>query len=366
MSVFHGKTVTLSIYGASHAEAIGMELKGIPAGLPVNMAALGLFLSRRAPSPAVGSTARKEPDEPVFESGVENGITTGDAVRALIYNRDARSRDYEALRNTPRPGHADYTARMKYGPGVDLRGGGVFSGRMTAPLCIAGGLAMQWLETQGIVIGSHIAAIGGIADRQLDPVAVTAGELNALKKQSFATLSAEAGAAMMAAIEKARDERDSLGGIIECAAVGVPVGWGGELFDGVESTLARLVFSVPAVKGFELGAGFAAASLSGSGNNDAFCWENGAVKTLTNRHGGLLGGITSGMPLVFRAAVKPTPSIGKKQQTVDLSAGRNTELEIGGRHDACIVPRALPVMEACMALALLDEMMYETERKQRI
>jgi chorismate synthase len=223
-------------------------------------------------------------------------------------------------------------------------------------LCIAGGLALQWLARKGIAVGAHIAAIGGIADEAFDPMSVTAAELTAPREKTFPTVSDASGAAMLEIIEQARGEQDSVGGIIECAAVGIPAGWGGELFDGVESTLARLVFSVPGVKGFEIGAGFGAAKLRGSENNDSFRYENGQVKTLTNNHGGLLGGITSGMPLIFRAAVKPTPSIGKKQLTVDLSTGENVELEISGRHDACIVPRALPVMEACMALALLDAM----------
>jgi len=357
MSVFHGKSITVSIFGQSHSEAIGVVLEGIPAGKTVDMDALKAFMQRRAPSSTAFSTHRKEPDEPVFVGGVVNGVTTGAAICALIFNKDARSRDYSALMNTPRPGHADYTARVKYGGAEDIRGGGAFSGRMTAPLCIAGGLAIQWLREQGITIGSHIAAIGEAMDTRFDPLSVSAEELATLGKKPFGTISDAAGETMLSAIAEARENRDSLGGVIECAAVGVPAGFGGELFDGVESTLARLVFSVPAVKGFEIGAGFGAAKLRGSENNDAFAYENGRVKTLTNNHGGLLGGLTSGMPLLFRAAIKPTPSIGKKQQTVDLAAGENTEIEIGGRHDACIVPRALPVMESCMALALLDEMM---------
>lgn len=364
MSVFHGKSISLSVFGQSHAEAIGMVLEGVPAGLPVDRTVLQRFMARRSPSASAYSTRRREPDEPVFTGGVLNGVTTGDAICAVIYNKDPRSGDYAALAHTPRPGHADYTARVKYGEAADLRGGGAFSGRMTAPLCIAGGLAVQWLESQGIVIGSHIAAIGGVWDSLLDPIAVTAAQLKELKEKTFAVLSEKAGMAMLSAIETARADRDSLGGIIECAAVGIPVGLGGELFDGVESALARLVFSVPAVKGFEIGAGFGAAALSGSENNDGFFWENGAVKTATNRHGGLLGGITSGMPLVFRAAIKPTPSIGKRQQTVNLVTGENVEIEIGGRHDACIVPRALPVMESCMGLALLDEMLSERDKRK--
>ena len=357
MSVFHGKSISISIFGQSHSEAIGVVLEGIPAGKTVDMDALRAFMARRAPSASAFSTSRKEPDEPVFVGGVVNGVTTGAAVCALIFNKDARSRDYSALMYTPRPGHADFAARMKYGGAEDIRGGGAFSGRMTAPLCIAGGLAIQWLGEKGITVGSHIASVAGIEDVMFDPLDLPADELTAPGRKAFGTISDAAGEAMLSAIAKARAEQDSLGGVIECAAVGVPAGLGGELFDGIESTLARLVFSVPAVKGFEIGTGFGAAKLTGSENNDGFAYQEGVVKTLTNNHGGILGGITSGLPLVFRAAIKPTPSIGKKQQTVDLAAGENTEIEIGGRHDACIVPRALPVMEACMALALLDEMM---------
>lgn len=357
MSTYIGKNITISIFGQSHSEAIGVSIDGLPAGIAIDEEKIGAFMRRRAPSKSAFSTARAEADAPVFLSGVLDGVTTGAAVCAVIYNKDQRSRDYAALYNTPRPGHADYTARIKYSGREDFRGGGAFSGRMTAPLCIAGAIAESYLSERGITVGSHILAVDGMRDEPFDPVNVSAELLSEIKSKPFGVIDDERGAAMLEKIAAARESLDSLGGVIECAAVGVPCGLGGELFDGVEAKLSRLVFSVPAVKGFELGAGFGASELHGSENNDEFYYAaDGTVKTRTNNHGGLLGGITSGMPIIFRVAVKPTPSIGKKQHTVDLAAHTDTEIEIGGRHDACIVPRALPVIESCIMIALLDEM----------
>ena len=258
---------------------------------------------------------------------------------------------------TPRPGHADYTARVKFGGYEDTRGGGAFSGRMTAPFCIAGAIAKDYLEEKGITIGSHILSVSDISEERFDSVNISAEELKKVTSKPFGTVSDEKGRAMLEKIAEARNDCDSLGGVIECAAVGVPAGYGGEIFDGIESTLAKLVFSVPAVKGFEIGAGFDSTKLCGSENNDPFYYdENGVVKTTTNNHGGILGGMTSGMPIIFRVAIKPTPSIAKTQKTVNLETKENTEIEIKGRHDSCIVPRALPVMESCLALAVLDEL----------
>lgn len=356
MSVFKGKNLSVSVFGQSHSEAIGVTIDGLPAGIALDEARIAAFTKRRAPSASAFSTSRAEPDVPVFVSGVMNGVTTGAAVTAVIYNKDQRSRDYSALYNTPRPGHADYTARVKYGGAEDHRGGGAFSGRMTAPICIAGAIADGFLRERGIVTGSHILSVGGIRDAGFDPVSVSAELLDSVTSKPFSVVDDEKGAEMLDLIAKARADGDSVGGVIECAAVGVPVGLGGELFDGIESTLARLVFSVPAVKGFEIGAGFAAAESNGSSNNDEFYYDDGVVKTRTNNAGGVLGGITSGMPVIIRAAIKPTPSIAKPQRTVDLLAGKDTELLIGGRHDACIVPRALPVIESCLMLAVFDEL----------
>ncbi len=358
MSSYKGKNITLSIFGQSHSEAIGISIDGLPAGIPIDEDEIGAFMSRRAPSGAVYSTARKEADRPSFLSGVYNGQTTGAALSAVIYNSDQRSRDYMALYNTPRPGHADFTARVKYGGAEDHRGGGAFSGRMTAPLCIAGAVAKGFLESRGITVGSHVLSIGGISDDGFDAVNVSPALLLEIAKKPLGVINDEKGALMMEKIAEAKSELDSVGGVIECVAVGVPSGLGGELFDGIESSVARLVFSVPAVKGFEIGRGFGVANARGSENNDEFYYDEcGTVKTRTNNHGGILGGITSGMPLHVKVAVKPTPSIGKAQHTVDLLSKTDTKLTIGGRHDACIVPRALPVIESCLMLALMDEML---------
>ena len=356
MSRFNGENIQISIFGQSHSDAIGVVIDGLPSGITVNEENIKSFMKRRAPSSSKFSTQRKEEDAPIFVSGVLNGKTTGASVCAIIFNKDQRSKDYSALFNTPRPGHADYTARVKYKGFEDTRGGGAFSGRMTAPLCIAGAIAKDYLAEKGITIGSHILSIGEISEERFDPVCVTADELTSVTAKSFGTLSDEKGAQMLEKIADARSDRDSLGGVIECAAVGVPAGFGGELFDGVESELASLVFSVPAVKGFEIGSGFEASRLFGSKNNDSFYYDaSGNVKTETNNHGGILGGITSGMPLIFKVAIKPTPSISKVQKTVNLQTKENTEIVIGGRHDSCIVPRALPVIESCLAITLLDK-----------
>ena len=356
MSVFNGKNISVSIFGQSHSEAIGVVIEGLPSGITVNEGSIKAFMKRRAASSSAFSTQRKEGDEPFFVSGVLLGKTTGAAVCAVIYNKDQRSKDYSALFYTPRPGHADYTARVKFGGNEDTRGGGAFSGRMTAPLCVAGAIAKDYLAEKGITIGSHILSIADISEDNFDPVGISNEILDSLAKKAFGTVSDEKGNLMLEKIATARENCDSLGGVIECAAVGVPVGYGGEIFDGIESTLAKLVFSVPAVKGFEIGVGFSAAKLRGSENNDAFYYdENGVVKTETNNHGGILGGMTSGMPIIFRAAIKPTPSIAKVQRTVNLETKENTVIEIKGRHDSCIVPRALPVMESCLALTIFDE-----------
>lgn len=357
MSIFNGKKISITLFGQSHSEAIGVTIDGLPAGIPVDEAEIAAFMKRRAPSASAFSTSRAEPDVPVFVSGVMTGVTTGAALTAVIYNKDQRSRDYSALVNTPRPGHADYTARVKYGGAEDYRGGGAFSGRMTAPLCVAGAVAVGYLKSLGITIGSHILSIGDVCDGGFDPVGISADELEAVISKPFPVKDDEKGAEMLEFIARTRADGDSVGGVIECAAVGVPVGLGGELFDGIEATLARLVFSVPAVKGFEIGAGFNASRSFGSKNNDEFYFDGDKVKTRTNNAGGILGGITSGMPVTFKVAIKPTPSISKPQKTVDLSTRKDTEITIGGRHDACIVPRALPVIEACLSIAVLDEIL---------
>lgn len=349
-----GENIKIEIFGESHGDEIGVIIEGLPAGKAIDMAALGEFLARRAPGKNEFSTARKEADIPEIVSGLENGITNGEVFKAVIRNTNRRSNDYDKLKNVPRPGHADFTARMKYGEDIDLRGGGHFSGRLTAPMCIAGGIFMQLLAQKGIEIGAHAAEIAGVADESFDPVKVDKSVFHKVKTAEFPTVSGKAAAEMREAIAAAKAEGDSVGGIIECAVTGLPIGLGGPMFAGLEGRIAQLVFGVPAVKGIEFGAGFEAARMRGSSHNDPFIVENGEVTTVGNNHGGILGGISSGMPLVFRAAIKPTPSIDKEQDSVDLESKRLVKLTIGGRHDPCIVPRAVPCIEAAAAIAVYD------------
>lgn len=350
MSSTYGEMIRLSIFGQSHGAAIGMTLDGVPAGLPVDLDKLQEFLNRRAPGQNDWSTPRREEDRPEFLSGILNGFTTGAPIAAIIRNTNTRSGDYETLKNCPRPGHADYTAQMKYGGFQDAAGGGHFSGRLTAPLCIAGGLCKQWLEHEDVRIGAHILKIIDVWDDGFD---LCTPDLDGIGRD-FPVLNPESGETMKAAIAFYRSLGDSVGGIIECAAVGLPAGLGEPMFGGMESRIAQIVYGIPAVKCVEFGTGKNAALDIGSENNDEFTMENGEVRTLTNHCGGILGGITTGMPLIFSAAIKPTPSIAKPQQTVNLETGEITTLQIKGRHDPCIVPRAVPVVEAAAAIAIFD------------
>ena len=351
MSSYLGKNLHVSIFGQSHAPAIGMTLEGLPAGEAIDMEALQGFLNRRAPGQNEWSTPRKEADVPEFLSGLVGNVTCGAPLTAIIRNTNTRSGDYAGLSVVPRPGHADFTAAVKYGGHADFAGGGAFSGRLTAPLCIAGGICLQLLRRRGITVISRIAAIGGVTDTA-PLTASTAGK-------PFPVVEDAAGEAIRAAIAAAKAEGDSVGGIIECAVLGLPVGLGGPLFDGMEGKIASIIFGIPAVKGIEFGAGFAAAALRGSENNDAFTVENGTVKTVTNHCGGILGGITNGMPLTFRTAFKPTPSIAKEQQSVNLTSLTPETLRVQGRHDPCIVPRAVPCVEAAAAVAVYDALLGE-------
>ena len=361
MSSTYGESLKLSIFGQSHGPAIGMVLDGIPAGLPVDETALQAFLQRRAPGHSAFSTPRKEADSPEFLGGILDGFTCGAPIAAIICNTNTRSGDYSELRDHPRPGHADYTAQIKYGGFQDASGGGHFSGRLTAPLCIAGGLCLQWLAEKGISVGAHIASIAGISDTSFDELHPQTTSVQA----DFPVLDANAGNAMQEAIAEAKSQGDSVGGIIECAVTGLPAGLGEPMFGGVESKLAQILYGIPAVKGVEFGVGFGAASLRGSENNDAFCISDGSVSTETNRSGGILGGITNGMPVIFRAAFKPTPSIARTQKTVSLSGHRETELNVPGRHDPCIVPRAVPVVESAAAIAVFDLILGNTQTDRR-
>ena len=354
MSSTYGERFRLTIFGQSHSAAIGVTMEGIPAGFAIDLDKLQAFLDRRAPGKSPTATSRKEPDRPEFVSGLVGNVTCGTPITAIIRNTNTRSGDYDNLRDQPRPGHADYTAHIRYGGHQDVAGGGHFSGRLTAPLCIAGGICLQILEQMGVTIGAHIQSIEGVSDERFDPVAVSAGTLKAVSAKAFPVLDDAAGEAMHAAILAAKADCDSVGGVIECAAVGLPAGWGDPMFGGLENHIAQVVFGIPAIRGLEFGTGFAAAAMRGSRHNDPYEMENGKVVTRTNHHGGVLGGITSGMPLVFRAAVKPTPSIASEQDSISLSRGEDAKLIIHGRHDPCIVPRAVPVMEAAAAVAIYD------------
>lgn len=353
MSSEFGHLLKISVFGQSHGKAIGVVVDGLPAGEAIDLDELQAFLDRRKPGKNRLSTARKESDAPTFLSGLENGKTCGAPLCAVIQNADQHSSDYAGLTDTPRPGHADYTAAVKWGGQADMRGGGHFSGRLTAPLCIAGGIAKQILARRGIHVGAHLAEVAGIADDPF-PLYPTAELFEKLAAKDFPVLDDGAGERMQQAILAAREELDSVGGIVECAAIGLPAGLGDPMFDGVENRLAAALFGIPAVKGVEFGAGFAAARSRGSENNDAFSVQNGAVVTETNHAGGILGGITNGMPILLRTAMKPTPSIARAQKTVRLSQMEEISLEIRGRHDPCIAHRAVPVVEAVTAAVLLD------------
>ena len=362
MSSTFGENLKLSIFGQSHSSGIGMVLDGIPAGLPVNTEKLQEFLNRRAPGQNDYSTPRREEDRPEFLGGILDGFTCGAPIAAVIYNRNTRSADYSNLKDCPRPGHADYTAQIKYGGFQDYAGGGHFSGRLTAPLCVAGGLCIQWLDERGIRLGARIASIAGEGDDiDLDPLNP---QLNLIGKD-FPVFSPAAGERMREKIAQARLEGDSVGGVIECMVTGLPAGLGEPMFGGVESRIAQIVYGVPAVKAVDFGAGYSSAYMRGSQCNDAYTIENGEIRTLTNNSGGILGGITNGMPLMFQAAIKPTPSISIQQQSVSISLGENRKLTVKGRHDPCIVPRAVPVIEAAAAIAIFDLILGNTQTDRR-
>ena len=350
----YGFNLKLNIYGGSHDEKIGMTLDGIPAGEVIDLDELKAFMTRRAPGNDAYSTKRKESDEPVFISGLDGNVTTGERIEAVIYNKNQRSGDYSSLVDIPRPSHADFAARIKYGDSVDLRGGGHFSGRLTAPMCIAGGICLQILKRKGIHIGAHIYSVADIKDDGFDPVSLTLTDLDTLHTHAFPVINEAAGEKMKAAIEEARLAADSVGGVVECGAIGLPVGLGEHIFMGVEGRISAIMFGIPAVKGVEFGLGFGSSSLRGSQNNDPFITDGKTITTKTNNCGGILGGMTNGMPLIFRAAMKPTPSIGREQDSVSLSRMENVKLTVGGRHDPCVVPRAVPVFEAACALAIMD------------
>ncbi len=345
-----GNGLVINIEGESHSKEMRVTLSGFPKGFRIDCDELCRFMKRRA-SGGVGTTARREPDALIFSAGVENNTTTGENIEIVIENTDVRESDYEELRDVPRPGHADYTLFAKYGKIPS--GGGKASGRMTALLCAAGGIVLQYLRKKGIFIGAHAESIGGVLDLRFDSCVITPGELSAIAEKEFPVIDDMAGERMQKVVEEAAAESDSVGGVVECAVTGLPAGVGSELFGGLESKISSAVFAVPAVKGVEFGTGFAAADIKGSENNDPFVTDGERIYTETNNCGGILGGISDGMPVVFRAAVKPVPSIGKEQRSVSLSNMEERDLSVAGRHDACIVSRAVPVIEAVCALAVM-------------
>ncbi len=344
-------TLSVEIFGESHSDEIGVRIKGLPRGAVVDAARVQAFVDERKSGANPWSTPRKESDVVIFKDGLQNGIVTGD-VLAVIKNENARSSDYSPYLFTPRPSHADYVSAIKDGLRAAKVGGGRFSGRMTAPLCIAGGIAAQLLEKLGITVVAYVSEIGKVKGKSYIDGAVTLLEIeNAKKRGSFSLTNADE---MTEAIIAARNSGDSVGGAIECVAFGCPVGLGDALFGGLESRIAASVFAVPAVKSVEFGLGTGFAEKKGSEANDEFCFRNGRVETDTNNNGGINGGISNGMPLTLRVCVKPTPSISLPQKTVNLQTGEETTIEIKGRHDACIVPRAVAAIKAAVSLALLD------------
>ncbi len=355
-SLFNGG-LSVSIFGESHGKGIGVVIDNIPAGEPVEMEEILNFMARRAPKKDGTSTRRNEKDIPEILSGIYNGKTTGTPLCAVIYNSDAHSSDYGNISHIARPAHADYTGYIRYNGANDPRGGGHFSGRLTAPLVFAGAICGQILERRGITTGAHIYSIKNIKDESFDPVNVSAEQLKKVKTLPFPALSDEAGEKMKMEILSAGKNLDSVGGVIECAAAGVNAGIGSPMFGGLENVISQLIFGIPAVKGIEFGNGFECTKLFGSENNDPFSIKDGKPVTLTNNHGGILGGISSGMPIIFRVAFKPTPSISRSQKSFDFKEMTEKELVIKGRHDPCVVPRAVPCVESALNIALLSCML---------
>lgn len=354
MSGMWGNKLKVSIFGESHGAGIGITIDGLPSGFEINMDEVLKEMARRAPGKSRLSTARKEADMPEILSGFFEGKTTGTPLCAIIRNSDQHSKDYGKLKDLMRPGHADYPGFIKYKGFNDYRGGGHFSGRITAPLVFAGAVCKQILEAKGIKIGAHVKSIGKVNDKSFFDVDLTNELLDEIKVNELPLLDPNKEEEMRNTILEARKEQDSVGGTIECAVLGIEAGIGNPFFDSVESTLAHLMFSVPAVKGIEFGKGFSMSEHRGSECNDEYYYDGDKVKTYTNNNGGITGGITNGMPILFKVGIKPTPSISKKQKTIDINEHKDAELVIEGRHDPCIVQRAIPVIEAVTAIGIME------------
>lgn len=354
MSGMWGNKLKVSIFGESHGVGIGITIDGLPSGFEINMNEILKEMARRAPGKSKLSTARRETDSPEILSGYFEGKTTGTPLCAIIRNGDQHSKDYGKLKDLMRPGHADYPGNIRYNGFNDYRGGGHFSGRITAPLVFAGAICKQILESHGIFIGSHVKSIGEVEDKSFSEVELTKELLDNLKTKELPLLFSDKEALMRETVLKAKTDLDSVGGTIECTVLGMNPGIGNPFFDSVESTLAHLMFSVPAVKGIEFGKGFEMTKLRGSDCNDEYYYDGDKVKTYTNNNGGITGGITNGMPILFKVGIKPTASIAKKQRTINIDEKKDAELEIHGRHDPCIVQRAVPVIESATAIGILD------------
>lgn len=354
MSAVWGKNIKITIFGESHGKGIGIVIDGLPSGMELNLEEINYEMQRRAPGGNELSTQRNESDNFEILSGIFNNKTSGSPFAAVIYNNNTISKDYSGLKYNMRPSHADYPSFIKYDGFNDYRGGGHFSGRITAPLVLAGAIAKQYLIKEGITIGSHIYSIGDIYDRSFDKIDIDRKILYELSHSNFPILDNNREEEMKNIIKTAKKDKDSVGGIIEAAILNVPSGIGEPFFDSFESVLSHMLFSIPGVKGVEFGAGFSISLMKGSIANDEYYYEDGKVKTYSNNNGGILGGITNSMPIIFKTAFKPTPSIGKKQRTININTKENVEIEVNGRHDPCIVPRAIPVVEAAAAIVLLD------------
>ena len=354
MSSNFGNNIKLSIFGESHGEAIGCVIDSLPSGIKLDMDKIYFDMARRAPGKDKTATPRLEKDIPHILSGVLNGVTTGAPLAMVIENTNTKSGDYSNLLTTPRPSHSDYPAFVKYDGKNDIRGGGHFSGRLTAPLVFAGAIAKQILSQKGITVGAHILQIAGVYDESFDKADVTSDEILGVSSKPFSVIDDSVEGKMREKVESARLDGDSVGGIIECAAVGLPVGVGANIFSTVEGHISSALFGVPAVKGVEFGAGFELANMTGYEANDFYTVKDGKVKVEKNNNGGIIGGMTDGAPIIIRAVIKPTPSIAKVQKSVNLQTMKEEELSIHGRHDPCIVPRAVPVIESAVAFALAD------------
>lgn len=355
MSSIYGKNFTVDIFGESHGSAIGCVIGGLLSGIELDMEKIQAFMDRRRAKGQVWATKRKEGDVPKIVSGLYNGSTTGTPLCMLIENTDTRSRDYQKGLN--RPGHADYSGRVRYRGFNDPRGGGHFSGRLTAPLVFAGAVASQVLEQKSILAATHVSSIAGVPDEKFDYTNINETLSGELKKKPLAVIDDTCGENMLVKIKEAAEQGDSVGGEIECAIVGVPAGVGSPMMNGVESRLSSLLFSIPAIKAVSFGAGHDFTGMKGSQANDEYALIDEQMTALSNNNGGIIGGITNGMPIVFSVVIKPTPSISKQQKTVNLHTKQDEMLEIKGRHDPCIVPRAVAVVEAAACIAVLDLIM---------